>query len=68
MSDFLFAHPSFLAGLGRVLDIGGVFDDYNSSDTAAEADERAMRVDWLAAGADLESAMATVAAEMPREE
>jgi hypothetical protein len=56
-SDFLFAHPSVLSGIGRVLDLGGVFDDYNVSETPMEADARALRADWAAVGKDLIDAM-----------
>lgn len=57
MSDFLFAHPSILSGAARVLDLGGVFDDYNVSATPTQADARAARADWLAVGNDLATAM-----------
>ena len=40
-TDFLFATPSFLSGAARVLDIGGTFDSYNSSESTEEADARA---------------------------
>lgn len=54
---FLFADPSFLIGMARVLDIGGVFDDYNYSDTPEEADARAMRNDWISVGEFLSDAL-----------
>lgn len=57
MSDYLFAHPSFLSGVGRVLDIGGTFDAYNDSPTPEKADERALRADWQAVGNDLGAAI-----------
>lgn len=57
MGNYLFADPSFLAGVGRVLDLGGAFDDYNASPTEALADARAMRADWVAVGRDLQAAM-----------
>jgi hypothetical protein len=60
MSDYLFAQPSFLTGMGRVLDLGGVFDDYNTSETEAEAESKAMLSDWAAVGQDLADAMGTV--------
>jgi hypothetical protein len=63
VSDFLFAHPSFLSGAGRVLDLGGVFDGYNESLTPAQADERALRSDWRAVGEDLSEAMRQAPAE-----
>lgn len=57
MSDYLFAHPSFLSGAARVIDLGGVFDAYNESTTPAEADARASLSDWLGVGGDLQLAM-----------
>lgn len=59
VGDYLFAQPSFLAGIARILDIGGVLDDYNSARTAEEADANAMRADWGAVGSDLHDAMST---------
>jgi len=57
MSDFLFAQPSFLSGVGRIVDLAGVLDAYNSSETEAEADTRAARSDWLATGRDIVAAV-----------
>lgn len=59
MGDFLFAQDSFLAGIGRSLDIGGVFDQYNDSATMNEADRRATAADWRAVGQDIQSAIDT---------
>jgi len=64
MSDYLFAQPSFLAGMSRALDLGGTFDDYNTSDTPRQADERALRSDWNAVGQDLRDAMSAADAEV----
>lgn len=58
MSDFLFAHASWLTGAARLLDLGGVFDDYNSCDgDPVRADELALRADWRATGVCLRDAM-----------
>ena len=64
-SDFLFVMPSFLHGLGSVIDVGGTFEagNYNISTTPKEADIRAMASDWLVVGSDLDSAIKAVAAE-----
>jgi len=56
-SDFLFATPSFIYGAARVLDLFGVYDAYNSSSTACEADYRAIWSDWSMVGQDIYSAM-----------
>lgn len=55
-SDFLFAQPSFASGAGRVLDLWGQFDDYNHSDTPAEADAKALATDWFIVGQDIRDA------------
>lgn len=62
-TDFLFAQPSFASGAARVLDLWGVFDDYNRSETPADADARALASDWLVAGQDLMDAMAEYESE-----
>ncbi len=49
-SDFLFAQPSFLSGAARVLDLGGTFDQYN---TSPDADTAALTSDWFVIGDDL---------------
>lgn len=58
MTDYLYAHPSFISGMSRVLDIFGVFTAYNYSRSPQEADARAIHSDWLAVGKDLDAAMA----------
>jgi hypothetical protein len=55
-TDFLFATPSFLSGIARVLDIFGIFDSYNESRDGKEADAKAMFSDWSMVGYDLKSA------------
>lgn len=57
LTAYLFAQPSFIAGMARVLDIGGVFDVYNESETADEADTRALTSDWLMVGQDINFAI-----------
>jgi hypothetical protein len=59
-TDFLFAKPSFASGLGRAIDLCGHFDKYNSSGSESEADERAIRVDWLVVGKDMNDAFEQV--------
>ena len=56
-SDFLFARPSFLEGMGRVLDFGNTLNEYNSSSSPAEADARALRADWECVGNAIAEAM-----------
>lgn len=56
-TDFLFALPSFLSGVGRICDLWGVFDSYNTSSTQGEADTWALYSDWRITGQDLRDAM-----------
>ena len=53
-SEFLFAQPSFVSGMARLLDLGGLFDSYNVSD---EADSVALFADWRAVGQDIHDAI-----------
>lgn len=51
--NMLFAEPSFVEGMSRVLDLGATLQDYNFSDTEKEADVKALKNDWRAVGDDL---------------
>lgn len=52
-SGLLFARPSFLEGVARVIDIGNTMSEYNSSLTGAQADYLALRADINVLKADL---------------
>ena len=56
-TQFLFARPSFVEGVARVLDLGATLQIYNQSATAGEADARASVADWLAVGEDISAAI-----------
>lgn len=56
-SDFLFARPSFLEGVGRIIDVAGSLNMYNVSRTGEEADARAIYEDWKALGSDMRVAL-----------
>jgi hypothetical protein len=60
MTDFLFAMPSFVSGMGRALDLGNTMTQYNFSDTPTEADVKALRSDWFAIGQDMRDAVNTL--------
>jgi hypothetical protein len=65
MKNFkLFATPSFLTGAARLVDIGGVFDKYNSSRSEEEADSRALASDWSVVGDDLRKVMTQMEREI----
>ena len=59
-SDFLYACPSFLEGVARIMDFGNTLNEYNYSKDDEEADEKAFRMDWMIVGADLRKAMEAV--------
>lgn len=56
-SELLFARPSLIGGLSRVLDLGATLTEYNRSKSEAEADARAIASDWKAVGVDIERAI-----------
>lgn len=56
-TDFLYARPSILEGLARIVDFFGALQEYNISSTPESADARAIRADWAAVGADLWQAL-----------
>jgi len=49
-TTFLFANPSLIDGLARLVDLGGTFDQYNESASPEEADLRALTQDWSTIG------------------
>lgn len=49
--------PSFVKGVGRILDFSQTLDQYNSSATAEEANARALKSDWEAVGRDIQFAI-----------
>ena len=65
-SEFLFARPSFIEGMARILDLGGTLQEYNKSRNAAEADAIALTNDARAIGNDLRRAVAEIAEEIAR--
>jgi|SwirhisoilCB1_FD_contig_21_24546325_length_437_multi_4_in_0_out_0_1 hypothetical protein len=65
-TDLLFAHPSILEGLARILDLGGTLNEYNQSATPEEADLVALRSDWEAIGSDFRGLLNQVQADPRR--
>ena len=53
LTMYLFSQPSFIDGMARALDLGGVFDMYNESQDGREADYIALKNDWAMVGADI---------------
>ena len=59
-TDFLFARPSIVEGIARILDFGNTLNEYNYSRSDEEADEKACRLDWVMVGSDLRRAFEIV--------
>lgn len=57
--DYIFVRQSFVRGVARAVDIGGVLSRsaYALSDTPEEADARALESDWERVGKDLGDAL-----------
>lgn len=62
-SMILFARPSFLEGMARVLDVGGTLNEYNSSLSPEQADYAALSADWRAVGEAIKQAATQFAQE-----
>jgi hypothetical protein len=60
-TDFLYAAPSFLMGIGGVLNIGGRFHEYNTSENP---DQIAIASDWEMIGQDLRDALESLSPEI----
>ena len=63
LTDFLYAQPSFLGGIGRALNLFGRGAQYNFSSTGDKADRQAIAADWRVVGDDLRQAMKSMKAE-----
>lgn len=55
-TDFLFAQPSFLRGMGKALDLRSTRNVYNDSSSDQEADYKALKSDWIIIGDDIRRA------------
>ena len=55
--DFLASKNDFIVGMGSVLNVAGRYFEYNSSNTAEEADAKALRSDWKNIGLDVEDSI-----------
>jgi hypothetical protein len=49
-TEYLFARPSFVKGVGKILDIGATSKALNTSFTPEEADFNAILSDWEMTG------------------
>jgi len=53
----MFTEPSFLEGVGSVLDLGATMQDFSALENERTADMEAMRNDWRKIGDDMRLAM-----------
>jgi hypothetical protein len=65
-SDFLFARPSLIEGVARMVDLSNSLNDYNYARTGAQADARAIFEDWKAIGHDVQVALEKLRAEVQK--
>ena len=49
-SFLLFARPSFLEGMARILDFGNTLSEYNCAPSWNQADALAIESDWASRG------------------
>lgn len=57
LTRFLYARPSFVEGVARLIDFGNTLQVYNSSLSSEQADFLALASDWYVIGDDLREAM-----------
>lgn len=53
VKNYLFAEPSIIEGMARIVDLGGTLQIYNYSDSTENADIKALSNDWYAVGSDI---------------
>ena len=56
----LFARPSFIEGVARIVDVGATLNEYNINPTGEEADVESIKSDWKAVGDQLHFAFYNV--------
>ncbi|MDF5718748.1 MAG: hypothetical protein PUP93_33995 [Rhizonema sp. NSF051] len=56
-TSYLYAKPSLLEGISRLIDLGNTLQVYNTSPSDNQADALALYSDWLTVGNDLRNAM-----------
>jgi hypothetical protein len=59
-TDLLYARPSFVEGMARIMDFGNTLNEYNRS---PDPDAIALKADWNAVAEDLYKAIEQVTGE-----
>ncbi|HIJ54505.1 MAG TPA: hypothetical protein HPQ03_00100 [Deltaproteobacteria bacterium] len=54
-TDFLYARPTFISGVSRVMDLGNTLNEYNSTFLPSVADYYAIKSDWIMVGSDIQA-------------
>lgn len=57
LSSYLYARPSIVEGIARLVDFGDTLSEYNDILSPEQADALALLADWLVVGDDLREAM-----------
>ena len=65
-TGILFARPSFLEGVGRIIDFGASLNIYNESQSTALADLNAITSDWASVGDSLRSALISYSSDLEK--
>ena len=52
-TNVLFSRPSFISGLGSVINVAGNYFEFKYSNSGEEADRKALESDWDVIGDDL---------------
>ena len=65
-TGILFARPSFLEGIGRIIDFGTTLNIYNESDSTVMADVNAITSDWASVGDSLQSALVSSSLQLEK--
>jgi hypothetical protein len=58
-TNILFVMPSFVMGMGSVLNISGNYYSFNYSESGEQADAQALESDWGMIGQDIQNSCTT---------
>ena len=64
-NNYLYARPSFLEGLARIMDFGNTLNEYNTFPRGEDSDCAALSTDWTMVGQDINRAMGQFEREDP---
>ena len=67
-TDFLFSRTGFWMGAGSVFNLAGNYYEFNSAESSAAADSRALAADWGVVGNDMNVALEQFRTRLAREQ